>query len=75
MIESPRPTYSRSQAFLGVVMLILFALSWPASCECGRYQAQTEAEAICRRAIERKYGATAQEAEGVVKAQREWEGR
>ena len=66
---------SQAQSLLGLAILILIVLSWPGSCEWNARSERIETEAICRRAIERRYGATAQEAEGIVKAQREWEGR
>ena len=65
----------RGQNVVGAALLLLLLVSWPASCEWSGRSARREAEAVARRAIERKYGATAQEAEELIQKQREWEGR
>jgi hypothetical protein len=65
----------KRKSVVGVAGFFLWIILWPASCEWRERSARQEAEAIARRAIERKYGATAQEAEELLQKQREWEGR
>lgn len=74
-MSDSRPTPSKLQTFVSVLTAMALILSWPASCECARRNERNESEAICRRAIERKYSAPATEAESLIRAQREWEGR
>lgn len=64
-----------AKSVLGLGLFLLIVIGIPLSCESRGAHERRETEAICRRAIERNYSVTAEQAVKVIEAQRAWEGR